>query len=147
LSTLGNEEPIMNILLVEDNIADIFIMQEAIDELNTGHHLEIANNGETALEKIKNTGQINRGNLFNLIILDINIPRPDGRLILKFLKEDLKYRDIPVVILTTSNDWNDIKYAYENQANTFVTKPTEIEDFFKYIKSIVSYWEKLASSV
>ncbi len=137
----------MNLLLVEDNIADTFVVQEAIDELNSGHHLEIANNGETALEKIKGTPQKNSGNLFDLIILDLNIPRPDGRLILKFLKEDLKYHDIPVVILTTSNYWKDIKYAYENHANAFVTKPTEIEDFFKYIKNIVRYWEKLAISI
>lgn len=133
----------MHILLVEDNIADIFIMQEAVDELNSVHNLEIANNGETALEKIKNPPQKNIGNVFDLIILDLNIPRPDGRLILKFLKEDLKYQNIPVVILTTSNDWRDIKYAYENNANAFVTKPTEIEDFFKYIKNIIGYWEKL----
>jgi CheY-like chemotaxis protein len=76
--------------------------------------------------------------------LDINIPRPDGRQILKILKEDPKYCTIPVVFLTTSNDLKDIKYAYENHVNAFVTKPSEIDDFFKYIKNIVRYWEKMA---
>lgn len=134
----------MNILLVEDNIADILIMQEAIDELNSRHHLETANNGEAALKKVKDVSQNNSNDLFDLIFLDLNIPRPDGRLILKILKEDPKYFDIPVVILTTSNDWKDVKYAYENHANAFVTKPSEIEDFFNCIKNIVLYWEKMA---
>jgi CheY-like chemotaxis protein len=134
----------MNILLVEDNIADIFIMQEAIDELNTGHHLETASNGEAALKKIRAISQKGNNNLFDLIFLDINIPRPDGRQILKILKEDPKYCTIPVVFLTTSNDLKDIKYAYENHVNAFVTKPSEIDDFFKYIKNIVRYWEKMA---
>ncbi len=137
----------MNILLVEDNIADVFIMEEAVDEMHSGHYLEIANSGKTALEKIKNTSKNGSGITFDLILLDLNIPRPDGRLILKFLKEDLKYLDIPVVILTTSNDWKDIKYAYENHANAYVTKPIEIEDFFKYIQNIIRYWEKVTPSI
>ncbi|ASV28977.1 response regulator [Maribacter cobaltidurans] len=133
----------MNILLVEDNLADLFIIQEAIDELNVAYRLETATNGEMALKKIREISQRNNVGLFDLILLDLNIPNPDGRLILKFLKSDLRFSNIPVVILTTSSDLKDIKYAYQNHANAFVTKPYDIENFSEYIKNISLYFRKL----
>ena len=133
----------MNILLVEDNLADLFIIQEAIDELDLAYHLETATNGEMALKKIKDISQRDSIGLFDLILLDLNIPSPDGRRVLKFLKADSSYADVPVVILTTSSDLKDINYAYQNHANAFVTKPYDIENFSEYIKNMLLYWEKL----
>ena len=133
----------MNILLVEDNLADLFIIQEAIDEFDVAYRLETATNSETALKKIKDISQRDNFGLFDLILLDLNIPNPDGRLVLKFLKSDSRYFNIPVVILTTSSDLKDINYAYQNHANAFVTKPYDIENFSDYIKSILLYFRKL----
>lgn len=133
----------MKILLVEDNLADLFIIQEAIDEFDVAYRLETATNGETALKKIKDISQRDNFGLFDLILLDLNIPNPDGRLVLKFLKSDSRYFNIPVVILTTSSDLKDINYAYQNHANAFVTKPYDIENFSDYIKNILLFFRKL----
>ncbi|MBO6532174.1 MAG: response regulator [Muricauda sp.] len=133
----------MRILLVEDNIADIIIVQEAFEELGNSYRLDYVKEGAKVMDKVKESFSKTGVPPYALIFLDINIPSPNGREILCELKRNRQYADIPVVILTTSSDSRDIEFAYRYQVNAFVTKPTEIDEFLESIKGIVRFWEKV----
>ncbi|MEC3966220.1 response regulator [Flagellimonas halotolerans] len=130
----------MRVLLVEDNIADIIIVQEAFEELGSGYQLDFVKEGSSVLDRVKDSVGTKTSKRYELILLDINIPAPNGREILKQLKGDSIHASIPVVILTTSNDERDIDFAYRHQVNAFVTKPSEIDDFLETIKKVVHFW-------
>lgn len=131
------------ILLVEDNPGDVRLTQEAFSSTRVPPVIHVAPDGETALEFLA------RGTdgpaLPDLILLDLNLPRIDGREILRHVKSDERLRTIPVIVLTTSNAERDIRSVYELQANACVVKPVDFHDFIAVVESIESFWLNAAS--
>jgi len=134
-----NDKPI-DILLVEDNPADIRLTQEAFKETRIANHLHIARDGVEALAFLRQTGQYTHVPRPDIILLDLNLPRKDGRELLDDIKNDPEYRQIPVVILTTSTTEEDIIHTYDHHANCYITKPSELEQFLNVVKSIENFW-------
>lgn len=130
----------IEILLVEDNKGDIRLAKEAIAGSKLENNLSVVENGEDALDYIYKKGSFADAVTPNLILLDLNLPRIDGREVLKKIKSDPAFRKIPVVILSTSNAENDILDSYSNHANSFITKPLNWEQFIAVVQSIEDFW-------
>ncbi|MBE9576409.1 response regulator [Flavobacterium proteolyticum] len=126
------------ILLVEDNEGDIVLTSEAFEECGCKTNIQVARNGKEAINILFD--QSDDAQLPDLILLDINLPLLNGHEVLKKIKENEKTQYIPVVILTTSSAISDINLTYENFANSFITKPADINDFFETINSLSNYW-------
>lgn len=130
--------PPIEILLVEDNPADVRLTVEALRDARVANRLHVARDGVEAIRMLKDaTSGVPRP---DLILLDLNLPRKDGREVLQEIKQDDSLRHIPVVILTTSQAEQDILHSYRLQANAFVTKPVEIDQFFQVFRSIEQFW-------
>jgi two-component system, chemotaxis family, response regulator Rcp1 len=131
-------KPPIEILLVEDNAADVRLTMEALKEARVSNRLHVARDGVEALHMLRDeSGALPRP---DLILLDLNLPRKDGREVLQEMKQDEALRHIPVVILTTSQAEQDVIQGYRLGANAFVTKPVEIEHFFQVFRSIEQFW-------
>lgn len=129
-----------NILLIEDNSGDIFLIKEALREANyQGGIIEIKD-GDTAINFFLKKKSDNEKILISLVLLDINLPKRNGHEVLKFIKTTSDLKHIPVVIFTTSSSQTDIQKAYKNYANSFVTKPSDTDDFLEVIAKIQNYW-------
>jgi two-component system response regulator len=130
--------PPIDILLVEDNPADVRLAQEAFKDARVANRLHVARDGVEALSMLRDaTGAVPRP---DLILLDLNLPRKDGREVLQDIKQDEALRHIPVVVLSTSQSEHDIARSYRLGANAFVTKPVDIDRFFQVIRSIEQFW-------
>jgi chemotaxis family two-component system response regulator Rcp1 len=127
----------IKLLLVEDNPADAKLTSKMLNGLNTPHKLHVVRDGIEAMEYVKN-------NLTDLIFLDLNLPRKDGREFLKELKSDPELNHIPVIVLTTSGADKDIQNSYELHANCFVRKPVSLEEFRKVMIAIEAFWFQTA---
>ena len=128
----------IEILLVEDNPADVRLTLEALKEARVPNRLHVARDGVEALRMLKDeSGTVPRP---DLILLDLNLPRKDGREVLQEIKQDESLRHIPVVILSTSQAEQDILQSYRLRANAFITKPVEIDHFFQAMRSIEQFW-------
>ncbi|MDH5231092.1 MAG: response regulator [Gammaproteobacteria bacterium] len=130
----------IHILLVEDNTADIRLTQEALKDAKVFNHLSIVQDGEQALDFLFKRGQYTQVSTPDLILLDLNLPRIDGREVLQEIKRQDKLLRIPVVVLTTSGADEDILRSYNLHANCYVTKPVEFDQFMQIIHSIESFW-------
>lgn len=132
----------MNILLVEDNPGDVRLTQEALKEGHLTHslQLDVVPDGEEALRYLSKDGKYEKAELPDIIFLDLNLPRKDGREVLRQIKEDPKWKMIPVVVLTTSDADQDILKSYELHANCYITKPVDINQFIEVVKSIENFW-------
>jgi CheY-like chemotaxis protein len=128
------------ILLIEDNDGDIKLFEEALKENDIDIHLDIFTDGEQAIEYIEKVDTLAEDSLPDLIILDLNLPRVDGKKVLQYFKSNEKTKVIPVIILSTSKLQQDIHDCYAAGANSFLTKPLSIMDFFDLIKSIDDFW-------
>jgi CheY-like chemotaxis protein len=126
------------ILLVEDNEGDIILTLEAFEECNFKTEIQVARNGKEAIHLLFET--YNNQQLPDLILLDINLPLLNGHEVLKKIKESEKTKHIPVVMLTTSSSISDINSTFTNNANSFISKPSDINDFFQTINSLSTYW-------
>lgn len=137
-----NELPIrpVEILLVEDNAADVRLTIEALKEGKVRNTLKVAVDGEDALAYLRREGKHQNATRPDLILLDLNLPRKDGREVLKELKADEVLRRIPVVVLTTSKAEEDIVKSYSLHANCYITKPVELDQFITVVKSIDDFW-------
>ena len=134
--------PPIEILLVEDNPADVRLTVEALKEARVANRLHVARDGVEAISMLNDdTGTVPRP---DLILLDLNLPRKDGREVLHEIKRDEGLRHIPVVILSTSQAEQDITDSYRLRANAFITKPVEIEQFFQAVRSIELFWLETA---
>ncbi len=131
---------IINILLVEDNPADVRLTVEALKECKMLNKLSVVTDGEEALEFIRQKGKYTDEPCPDLILLDLNLPKKDGREVLAELKQDPHLKKIPVVVLTTSKAERDILSAYLNHANCYITKPVDLEQFVDVVKSIENFW-------
>ena len=130
----------VEILLVEDNKGDVGLVEEVFEESKIRNNLHVAEDGEDAIFYLHGKGKFSGSRRPDLILLDLNLPKKDGREVLKEIKEDDNLKNIPVVILTTSNAEKDILGAYGLRANAYVTKPIDFDQFINVIGSIVNFW-------
>jgi CheY-like chemotaxis protein len=130
----------IEVLLVEDSPGDVRLTQEAFRDANSTIHLSVAADGVEAMAFLKHTGTHANSPRPDLILLDLNLPRMDGREVLAHIKEDEDLKTIPTVILTTSDAESDIVKSYELQANCYLTKPVQLDAFEALVKSINDFW-------
>lgn len=133
----------MHILLVEDNEGDILLTTEAFEESKIPIKLSIAKNGEDALNFIFQKGNYENAERPDLVLLDINLPIKNGHQVLKEIKSNDDKRNIPVIMLTTSDSQKDINLAYFNYVNSYITKPLDMEEFLEAIRKIEEFWLEL----
>jgi CheY-like chemotaxis protein len=136
---LAERHPI-EILLVEDDPGDVRLTREALKEGKVRNSLTVARDGVEALQILRREGAHAKAARPDVILLDLNLPRMDGREVLKAIKSDEKLKRIPVVVLTTSNADEDVVKSYELQANCYVTKPIDLDQFMKVVKTISEFW-------
>ncbi|MBI2083178.1 MAG: response regulator [Deltaproteobacteria bacterium] len=139
-----NAKPI-EILLVEDNPGDIRLIQEAFREEKIINKMQIVNDGEEAVDYIFGRGSHVGRVLPDLVILDLNLPKKDGREVLREVKNDEKMKMIPVIILTSSRAEEDIVKSYMSHANCYIAKPTDFEKFTDVVKRIENFWFTVVS--
>ena len=130
----------IEILLVEDSPSDAEFTSEALKEAKVRNHLSIVEDGVQAMEFLRRQGRYSNAPRPDLIMLDLNLPRKDGREVLAELKADDNLRMIPVVVLTTSRAEEDIIRAYKLHANCYITKPVDFQQFLSVVRSIESFW-------
>lgn len=128
------------ILLVEDNIADIRLIQNLLKDVNVQASLQVATDGVMALNFLHRTGNFTHVELPDLILLDWNLPKKNGREVLTEIKNDPDLKSIPVIVLTTSDAESDVIAAYNNYANSYLIKPVDLDNFIKVIKHIEYFW-------
>jgi CheY-like chemotaxis protein len=130
----------IHILLVEDNEGDIFLTREALSEGEMTHRLSVVRDGELAIKFLSRESPYEKAERPQLILLDINLPKLNGREVLDFIKKNDKLKQIPVVMLTTSSAPSDIIDAYNKQANCYITKPVDLEEFVDALYSFEKFW-------
>jgi chemotaxis family two-component system response regulator Rcp1 len=135
----GRLRPI-EILLVEDNPGDVRLTVEALREGRVPNNLHVASDGVEALEFLRRAGQFANAPRPDMVLLDLNLPRKDGREVLAEIKADPDLRRIPIVVLTTSQAERDVLQSYNLHANCYITKPVDIDAFFATVRSIDSFW-------
>jgi chemotaxis family two-component system response regulator Rcp1 len=140
MKTKGRAGKSVEVLLVEDSPGDVRLTQEAFREVNELVYLHVVNDGVEAMAFLKQEGQLSHAPRPDMILLDLNLPRMDGRQVLALIKEDDNLKTIPTVILTTSEDRMDILKSYELLANCYLTKPVELDQFEGLVKSINDFW-------
>ena len=130
----------IEILLVEDNPGDIRLTKEALKEAKVLNTLTVVQDGVEALTCLRQRGKYADAKRPDLILLDLNLPKKDGREVLAEIKNDEALKFIPVVILTTSQDEQDVLKSYGLHANCYITKPVELEQFISVVKAIEDFW-------
>ncbi len=130
----------VEILLVEDNPVDVRMTQEAFKDYRVANNVHVVTDGEAAMDFIYQRGAYTDAPRPDLVLLDLNLPKKDGRQILEEIKADNNLRAIPVIILTTSALDKDIMGSYCHNANAFITKPIELDDFVTMMRSIGDFW-------
>lgn len=130
----------IDILLVEDDPGDVLMTREAFAHHKISNALHVASDGVEALEFLNRTGRFGDAPRPGLILLDLNLPRKDGRELLGEIKQDPDLRTIPVVVLTTSEAEEDIVRSYDLHANAYVTKPVDFEKFVEVVRKIDDFW-------
>ncbi len=134
----------IDVLLVEDSPGDIRLTQEAFRSANSDIRLHVAMDGVEALAFLAQEGVHSGSPRPDLILLDLNLPKKDGHEVLRHIRSDDKLKDIPVVILTTSDAATDINQSYSLQANSYLSKPVQLDKFEGLVKSINDFWFKKA---
>ena len=130
----------VEILLVEDNPGDVRLAREGLSECKIRNNLHVVDDGVKAMAFLRRQDEYARAPRPDLVLLDLNLPRKDGREVLREVKEDEKLRTIPVVVLTTSKADEDILKSYSLHANCYVTKPMGLEQFLDVVRSIEDFW-------
>lgn len=130
----------IDILLIEDNPADVRLTREALRDSKVANELFVARDGDEAMDFLYKRGDFSAVPRPDLILLDLNLPGKDGREVLKEIKEDPKLKRIPVIILTTSKAEEDILKTYSLHANCFITKPLDFNEFLDVVRRIEDFW-------
>ena len=141
---IGEAGEHIEVLLVEDSPGDVRLTQEAFRETNGAVRLHVACDGVEAMAFLRQTGTDVGKPRPDLILLDLNLPRMDGREVLALIKEDEDLRTIPTIILTTSNAEIDIVKSYQLHANCYLSKPVQLEAFYTLVKQINEFWVSTA---
>lgn len=137
----GNgEESVMQVLLVEDNPGDVRLTQEAFKDAKMHLDLHVVNDGVEAMEFLNRQGDYAARPRPDLVLLDLNLPRKDGRTVLAEIKGDPALMTIPVVVLTTSASDVDVERTYLLHANCFISKPVDMDGFLTVVRSIDEFW-------
>jgi len=136
----GNSVSPIAILLVEDSPADVRLTQEALKEEKLHNNLTVVNDGVEAMAYLHREGKYANAARPDLILLDLNLPKKDGREVLKEIKSDERLKSIPVVVLTISKAEEDVIKSYNLHANCYITKPIDLNQFSKVVKSIQEFW-------
>ncbi|WP_214109037.1 response regulator [Acrocarpospora catenulata] len=130
----------IDVLLVEDDPGDVLLTQEAFEHNKVRNKLHVVNDGEQALEFLRREGDYAGVPRPDLILLDLNLPRKDGREVLEEIKDDPELRAIPVVVLTTSEAEEDILRSYRLHANAYVSKPVDFDQFIRVVRQIDDFF-------
>ena len=130
----------VEVLLVEDNPGDVRLTREAFRDSRVPTHMHVATDGVEAMDFVKRRGKFSSAPRPDIILLDLNLPRKDGREVLDELKRDENLKSIPVVILTTSRSQEDIERTYRSHANCYITKPVDLDQFLKVMQTIEDFW-------
>jgi two-component system, chemotaxis family, response regulator Rcp1 len=130
----------IEILLVEDNPGDVRLTIEALKDGKVTNNLRVAKDGEEALDCLFQRGRFGNCVKPDIILLDLNLPKKDGREVLKIIKTDANLRQIPVVVLTTSKAEEDILKSYNYHANCYITKPIDMNEFLNVIRMTEDFW-------
>ena len=130
----------IEILLVEDNIGDVRLTEEALKESSLIVNLSVARDGMEAMEFLRGHGNPGSAVAPDLILLDLNLPRKDGREVLQEIKNDAELRRIPVVVLTTSEAEADVVATYGLHANCYINKPVDMDQFIKIVQMLEEFW-------
>lgn len=130
----------IEILLIEDNPGDVRLTKEALKECKIANKLHVALDGIEAIDFLYKKGKFNNSPRPDVILLDLNLPKKDGREVLAEIKQDKDLRRIPVVVLTTSKSEEDIIKTYNLHANCYISKPIGMVQFIKVVKSIGDFW-------
>lgn len=133
-------EQFLNILIVEDNSGDIVLTREAFEEVGLSDKVHISKDGEEAMRFLRKESPFENAPTPDIILLDLNIPKKDGREILLEIKNDDDLKIIPVIILTTSKSDKDILSCYRSHANCYIEKPVDFDQFVEIISSIKDFW-------
>ena len=134
---------IMNILLVEDNPADARLIEEILKDTDTKNEIYVVKDGVEAMNFLNKKDEYSNTPEPVMILLDLNLPRKDGREVLKEIKHNEQLKHIPIVILTTSSAKDDIMKTYDNYANCYITKPVDFDQFSRVIAAIEDFWFKI----
>ncbi len=130
----------IKILLVEDNEGDVVLTLQALKKANVTNGINIAMDGEEAMQFLRKEGKFVHAETPDLVLLDINLPKVDGMEVLAEIKNDDILKSIPVVMLTTSDSENDIVRSYNNHANCYITKPVDFAKFIEVVQAIKDFW-------
>ena len=139
IDNLAGGSPI-EILLVEDNPGDVRLTQEALKEGKVRNHLCVVDDGAKAVDYLFRRGPYAGAPRPDLILLDLNLPRMDGREVLRLIKAEASLRSIPIVVLTTSQADEDVVKAYDLHVNCYITKPIDLSQFLNVVKAIEDFW-------
>jgi CheY-like chemotaxis protein len=131
---------VVELLLVEDNPGDVELTREALEEARVRNRLSVVDDGVQALAFLRRTGRYADAPRPDLVLLDLNLPRKDGREVLAEIKADPELRRIPVVVLTTSEAERDVLAAYELHANAYIVKPVDLDQFLAVVRSVEGFW-------
>jgi chemotaxis family two-component system response regulator Rcp1 len=139
------EEPAraIEILLVEDNPGDVRLMQEALREGRAPNHLTVVGDGEQAMAFLRREGCWAQAPRPDLVLLDLNLPRKDGREVLREVKDDPGLRRIPVVVMTTSHAEADVMKSYDLHANCYIPKPVDLDEFIAMMRVVEDFWLRI----
>lgn len=132
-------EPI-EILMVEDNPSDVRLTVEAFKDAKVFNNMSVAKDGEEAMAFLRKEGKFSDAPRPDLILLDLNLPKKNGREVLEEIKNDSSLKRIPVVILTTSEDEKDILRAYDLHVNAYIKKPVDLDQFIKIVEAVEDFW-------
>ena len=138
--SVGMEDKQKIIFLIEDNKADIRLIQEALKNSSVPHQVVTVRNGMDAMAYLRQEGEYVDAPRPDLILLDLNLPRKDGREVLAEIKADSKLKRIPVVVLTTSRNEDDIFHSYDLHVNCYITKSRNLSQLFQIVKGIEEFW-------
>ena len=133
----------IHILLIEDNEGDILLTTEALQESKIINRITVLKDGKKAIDFFEEI--THKDDIPELVLLDINLPKKSGHEVLNYIKNSKNYRQIPVIMLTTSSSENDILTSYKNYVNCYITKPIEVHDFMKAITKIEDFWINIVS--
>jgi CheY-like chemotaxis protein len=130
----------VEILVVEDSKGDIGLIEEVFEDAKIGNIIHIVEDGEEAIDFLRGKGQFSGSPRPDIILLDLNLPKKDGREVLEEVKGDDELKNIPIVVLTTSKAEEDILKSYNLHANAYITKPVDFDQFLDVVKSIENFW-------
>jgi CheY-like chemotaxis protein len=137
---MGTSLAPIEILLVEDSPAAALLTTEALRDPRVSYHVQVVEDGEEALKFLRREAPYSAKARPDLILLDFNLPKVDGREVLVTIKADANLMDIPVIVLTCSSNPADVEEAYHHQAAGYITKPAELDEFFTAIRSLIQVW-------